>query len=307
MEILPASITGDSGRVFGWKRSRQEQGEDRDLFPFAVASLLAVILIILLVGSDSLHAFLDVLLDSGEERTFGANMALLLAKVAFLGCSATSCSSVALGAGVTLSLLLLGVLLADAVLDIVWKLLTLVLETSRSLALEALVRRSTLLLEDAEENLELSHLLVLGLRLHFTCGDLDVRRVFLDCELGRKGSLCPALASDNTLCISHGGSRGCGPSSGAVVEVEPDALVLLEFFEPLVDVVLLLEFLKVVVVVLLSIINRLLGLGCDETFDVRQCVAAALVVAGSEALQKVAVVLRAGLLAGAEDVVLSAW
>ena len=74
------------------------------------------------------------------------------------------------------------------------------LETPSALdvALEALVRRSTLFLEDAEENLELSYLLVLGLRLHFACGDLDVRCGFLDRELGRKGSFRPALASDNT-------------------------------------------------------------------------------------------------------------
>ena len=76
-------------------------------------------MIILLVGIGSLHDFLDVLLDSGEERTFGANMALLLAKVAFLGCSATSDSGVALVAGVTLCLLLLSILLADEFLDIV--------------------------------------------------------------------------------------------------------------------------------------------------------------------------------------------
>ena len=58
-------------------------------------------MIILLVCIGSLHAFLDVLLHIGEERTFVANMALLLAKVAFLGCGATSGSGVALVAGVT--------------------------------------------------------------------------------------------------------------------------------------------------------------------------------------------------------------
>jgi hypothetical protein len=112
-------VAGVCGRGFGWKRARQEQGEDRDLFPLSVTSLFAGIMIILLVGSGSLHAFLDALLDSGEERTFGADMALLLAKVAFLGCGATSGSGVALVAGVTPSLFLLGILLADAFLDIV--------------------------------------------------------------------------------------------------------------------------------------------------------------------------------------------
>ena len=76
-------------------------------------------MIILLVGSGSLHNFLDVLLDRGEERTFVNDMALLLAKVAFLGCGATSSAGVALVASVTSSLFLLGILLADAVLDIV--------------------------------------------------------------------------------------------------------------------------------------------------------------------------------------------
>ena len=119
MEIPPASVAGGCGRAFAWKRARQEQGEDRDLFPLSVISLLAGILIILLVCSGSLHDFLNSLLDNGEERTFGADMALLLAKVAFLGCGATSSAGVALVASVTSSLFLLGILLADAVLDIV--------------------------------------------------------------------------------------------------------------------------------------------------------------------------------------------